>query len=238
MDRHGSPRPIILPFVLLIALSSCAVPPAITIASLAADGMSAAATGKTVSDHALSAATEQDCALWRLIELSKICVERKAGETEYASFTSADAGQAALRGRDEPQEAASPSELAAVLAPLPEPSRSGVWPVAPDHAPGAGEVAQALAAAPAAAATPVSARGPAAGRNRVYLVLGSFTHRAGARAFARVQDRHAVAVVPAKVKGRTVYRVVVGPLTARRAVSIRRELTAGGLKDSWTSTSL
>ncbi|MGH6953445.1 MAG: SPOR domain-containing protein [Alphaproteobacteria bacterium] len=175
-----------------------------------------------------------------MIEFSKICVERTGGETEYVSLVSADAGQAALRGRGEPREAeaASPLELSAVPAPLSEPSRSGLWSVVPDPAPGTGEVAQALPAAPAAAGTPVSARGSAAGRDRVYLVLGSFTHRAAARAFARAQDRRAVAVVPAKVKGRTVYRVVVGPLTAGGAASIRRELAVGGLKDSWTSTRL
>ncbi len=41
------------------------MPPALTVASLAVDGASYAATGKSVTDHALSAATGHDCALLR-----------------------------------------------------------------------------------------------------------------------------------------------------------------------------
>ena len=46
-------------------LGGCVVPPAVTLASLAADGVSYAATGKSVSDHGISAATGNDCALMR-----------------------------------------------------------------------------------------------------------------------------------------------------------------------------
>lgn len=58
-------------------LSGCivALPPAVQAASLALDGISFAATGKTVSDHALSAVTEQDCAMSRALSGENICTQ-------------------------------------------------------------------------------------------------------------------------------------------------------------------
>jgi hypothetical protein len=56
----------LLPIMLLPLLAAgCAVPPMVTVASFAADGASYAATGKSVSDHGISAATGHDCALLR-----------------------------------------------------------------------------------------------------------------------------------------------------------------------------
>ena len=57
------------------SLSGCIVtlPPAIQAASFALDGISFATTGKTVSDHALSAVTEKDCAITRALNGAEIC---------------------------------------------------------------------------------------------------------------------------------------------------------------------
>ena len=57
----------------LASLSGCAIPPALTIASLAINAASYAATGKSVSDHGLSAMVGEDCALWRVVADRKIC---------------------------------------------------------------------------------------------------------------------------------------------------------------------
>jgi len=51
----------------------CAVPLQWTILSTFADGASYASTGKTTSDHALSAATERDCSLMRVFEDEAVC---------------------------------------------------------------------------------------------------------------------------------------------------------------------
>lgn len=63
--------------VVLVALpllcSGCAVPLQWTILSTAADGASYASTGKTTSDHALSAATERDCSLMRIFDDESVC---------------------------------------------------------------------------------------------------------------------------------------------------------------------
>ncbi len=58
-----------------VALSGCGVPLAVTIVSYAADGVSAATTGKTLGDHALSAVVGEDCALWRVFDDREICME-------------------------------------------------------------------------------------------------------------------------------------------------------------------
>ncbi len=70
---------------LTILLSGCALPPAITIASLVADVASYASTGKTVTDHGISMVLQKDCALLRGLE-GEICLEpdpaRSARERE------------------------------------------------------------------------------------------------------------------------------------------------------------
>ena len=58
----------------LLVLSACAVPTPFTVFSFAADGISYVATGKTVTDHALSAALGQDCALMRMVRGDAPCI--------------------------------------------------------------------------------------------------------------------------------------------------------------------
>ncbi|MDH3335767.1 MAG: hypothetical protein OEL50_03895 [Rhodospirillaceae bacterium] len=64
-------------FGLVVALSGClALPPAIQIASLALDGFSYMSTGKSVSDHAISAFANKDCAVHRALkDVNGICIE-------------------------------------------------------------------------------------------------------------------------------------------------------------------
>lgn len=59
--------------VSLLVLSGCALPPAVSVASLVADGVSYAATGKSTTDHAISAVARQDCALLRLAQGEELC---------------------------------------------------------------------------------------------------------------------------------------------------------------------
>jgi len=61
--------------VLLLGLAGgCVLPPAVAIASYAIDVGSFVATGKTATDHAVSAVAQQDCALMRVFEGS-ICID-------------------------------------------------------------------------------------------------------------------------------------------------------------------
>jgi hypothetical protein len=65
---------------LTILLSGCALPPAITIASLVADVASYASTGKTVTDHGISMVLQKDCALLRGLN-GEICLEPDSART-------------------------------------------------------------------------------------------------------------------------------------------------------------
>ena len=56
-----------------VALSGCAVPAAVSIASYAADGASLVSTGRSVSDHGISILLQQDCALFRFVRGRAVC---------------------------------------------------------------------------------------------------------------------------------------------------------------------
>ncbi len=62
-----------------VALSGCAIPPIISVASLAFDFASYGATGKTVADHGLSAVLQKDCALLRGLK-GQVCVAEGSAE--------------------------------------------------------------------------------------------------------------------------------------------------------------
>ncbi len=72
--RHFAPKASVRVALLLLplAVSACA-PTAITVISLAAGGFSYAATGKSVSDHALSSVTQSDCAVHRVLMGDPVC---------------------------------------------------------------------------------------------------------------------------------------------------------------------
>ena len=71
---------------LSVSLSGCFVlPPAVQFASLALDGISYMSTGKSVSDHAISAFTNKDCALHRALkDVNGICSENAAADIDIA----------------------------------------------------------------------------------------------------------------------------------------------------------
>lgn len=67
---------ILLVPALAFILSGCAalaIPPALTIASYATDGVSYLATDKSVTDHMLSDALGRNCAVWRILRARSIC---------------------------------------------------------------------------------------------------------------------------------------------------------------------
>ena len=65
-----------VPLMAVTLLGGCgAIPPAIGLASYALDGMSLLASGRTVSDHALSYAARQDCKLFRAAQNLEVCTD-------------------------------------------------------------------------------------------------------------------------------------------------------------------
>jgi cell division septation protein DedD len=165
---------LVPPLLLSLLAAGCAVPPAVTIASFAADGVSYVATGKSVTDHGISAATGHDCALLRPVLNNKpVC---DTTPSEHAREVPVEAGQAAT-----------PNPGLAAAAPAPAPEQA-----------------------------------PAAGTR--YVTVGSFLNRDNA---ARMAARYAglnATIVPAEVKGRHFYRVVVGPLSGEAAAALTLRL--------------
>jgi cell division septation protein DedD len=82
-----------------ILLSGCGIPPAITIASYVINGISYAATGKSVSDHGISAVAGRDCATWRVIKGENVC---KGNPSERADPAPVEEGQRATLPTGEP----------------------------------------------------------------------------------------------------------------------------------------
>jgi hypothetical protein len=66
----------LVPLMAVTLLGGCAVlPPAVGIASHALDGISLLASGRTVSDHVLSVAADQDCKLLRMAQNLEVCTD-------------------------------------------------------------------------------------------------------------------------------------------------------------------
>ena len=59
--------------LLLFGLGGCGLPAVVTVGSYMADGVSALASGKTITDHAISVAVQEDCSLWRLVAGDRPC---------------------------------------------------------------------------------------------------------------------------------------------------------------------
>ena len=62
-----------------LVLGGCIMPVAVQIASIFADVVSLMTTDKTLSDHGLSAATNRDCAVWRVLDGEEICRDYEPG---------------------------------------------------------------------------------------------------------------------------------------------------------------
>ena len=92
---HKAICPIIGGLASVFILGGCVLSAAESIASLAFDGASYAATGKSVQDNAVSVVADEDCALWRAVAGRSICVEKS--ETMVASLPV----QQPARGRDD-----------------------------------------------------------------------------------------------------------------------------------------
>ena len=86
-----------------LSLSGCAMPPAISVASLVLDGISYVATEKSVNDHVLSEVTQSNCAMWRVVKGEFVCRDY-ADDEQGLLATVADAME-----NDLPADTATPS---------------------------------------------------------------------------------------------------------------------------------
>jgi len=90
----------LMPLVVFIPLSGCALPPAIVIASYAADGVLLMTSGKTSTDHFLSMVEKRDCAVWRVVKNEPVCQEFADGKDPYEDWREPGEVQVAVESTD------------------------------------------------------------------------------------------------------------------------------------------
>ena len=84
-----------LAVVAAMSVTGCAVPATVAAAGYAMSGFTLIDQGKTVSDIILSAALDQDCAMWRIIQDQPICVDVLDDGAVYAEADEEFAAQVA-----------------------------------------------------------------------------------------------------------------------------------------------
>ena len=238
------------PWTLLTALlvTGCVAPPLVTVAMFAADGMSLATTGKSMTDHALSLVVQRDCAVWRVVaerNVAALCRldgvlaldaaggggDRSQGDDSWiatpvralASVGSAPASAAATVAAS----AESPP-VRRLAPPGPPPVKAAVRVTAPAEGPPVRRLlprGSALVLAAARVAAP-----PATAS---YLVVGSFRHRANAETLRERFTADGAAIALAMVEGRVRFRVVIGPIAGAARVATRDRLALAGIPDAW-----
>jgi hypothetical protein len=114
---------LFLCFAIVALVAGCALPPAISIASFAVDGISTLITGKTSTDHAVSTLAERDCRMWRLLKGESMCAPKNTVIS-------------VARLPSQPMRAASPAERppeakSAAVEPKPTPPTIDAPPAAP-----------------------------------------------------------------------------------------------------------
>jgi hypothetical protein len=227
------------------ALPGCGLPTAVTVATYAADGVSFVATGKRVTDHALSAAVDRDCALLRAMNGDAVCRAKPVivGKRDARADEGRIAGGTPL-----------PEVAAARVV-----SQASVWaPVAAVEVAAGREAARPLEMA--AAATPGEARAIAESVATVATITVADTRSArrdatasAARSsrWALVLESHADAekaeaararygalrptVVTATVDGKLTHRVVAGPYTDTEIGAARLEAREAGARTAWAA---
>lgn len=238
-----------LAIVLLpLCLSGCGLPPAISIASFALDGFSYLTSGKSVSDHALSVAAGQDCALLRVVENTEVCRDFKDGEEPFlVTESQAWAEEQNRLGYDDTsddpifgwQPADSSTRVAVDDSPVAEPGdpRDAQLPVVARSgfaSPAEGSFVQVAYDPPSAeadfAAPPFAPSDP----DQRLLVIGSFAHQTNARNLILRWPGFELGVLPATVGDMHVFRVVTDPLPVDEVAAKRERLRRAGIAAAWS----
>ncbi len=234
MTRYPSPG--LLLFVAALLLAGCGLPPAITIASLMIDGVSYATSGKSASNHVLSAVVNEDCAVWRGVveaDIESVCLdEAENGETPSPVDGEVTVAEADVVYEEERDLLASFASAPIEVEPI-EP----IEPIAV-FAPGKSDQEVQLAALGTEPDLgtdpfPVTVVESLTGSHATFLVVGSFRSTSNANLFAARLDVHSASVVPVVVGGRTYRRVVTGPFPRGALAAARARLRLQGVESTW-----
>jgi len=238
----------ILACLSFLLLQGCFLPLPVRVASWALDGISYVATQKSLTDHGLTLVAKRDCAVLRMLKGQSVCMD----EVEE-TIAIAAAGAATTADQDETAALASFETAAggaetAIPAIADVPARK----VAAGRAKTTDSLAGLLSVTPpprkpmlakaAARSVPASltvgelsgfaALGDQAGPG-LYYVIGSFAQRANADDMAHQYAGFRPRIATARLDGRQLYRVTVGPFRHDALDDARRVLAQAGLFDAW-----
>lgn len=230
--------------VACFGLGGCVMPPVVSYGSLAMDGVSYAATGKSVSDHALSAATEQDCAMWRVVSEQQIdAVCQKPGATVVAEDGDDGGAWSFIAGLFSGDDKTPTGGLVDDVIESPatgfgdiDPAKIRATPVVTPVAVTAPVVepvvVEPLVNIPLVDMPPAAAT---ANRKAIYLVLGSFATVDRAENLASRVPGVTTAIAPALVGEERYFRLVAGPFEANETGDAEQRLTAAGINNVWAA---
>ena len=205
-----------------LALGGCGLPVGFQIASLFADGFSLLTTEKTLTDHGISAITEQDCAVWRGLKGEEVCQDEAFDPDDVAGLEDAP-----LAERED--TAALPGEPEAPAKPVRSPAPAAPAQVAANNAvPEDGETTP-----PRAPKALPSVRYEAKAKGGAFYVIASYRRLGYARRFVQGQSEWVTKIIAGTASGRAVYRVAIGPVANIHRRYVRTRLIKDGYPDVW-----
>ncbi len=243
-------KPILRPNIRILAtvalpllLGGCGLPIGIQIASLLADGVSFITTEKTLTDHGISIVAKKDCAMWRGLKGDDICHNADIDALNVAAIdeplpVAPTPGETALFESEPSELIAAPDTMLAEITPEDTPTQVAASDVevietvtAPVPVP---PILEIVAAAPEPAVEAATVE-PAVVKPQggAFLIIASYHRAADADRFARSQDAFETFVLAGRAKGRSVYRVAVGPVAKAERDEIRTGLLNAGFADVW-----
>jgi len=225
-----------VPFLLFLSGCVGAVPPALVVASYAADGTSLLVSGKSVSDHAISEIADQDCAMWRMIKLKKPCrAYRDSGDVARVKVSD---GKAVTQLADRSDVGLVTARADSTDDVLPSRRPGGVHgtrrPVTPVATAAARTTAFRVPTRRPAPPRTYGARTDAGDSSGIgYVVFGSFTDRANAVCLARAHAQLRPAIVAVTMRRTVVYRVLSEGRSLAQAEWLRQRFVAAGIGGAW-----
>ncbi len=196
-----------------LGLVGCVAPPIFTYASMALDGASFVATGKSVGDHALSAVVDKDCALLRVV------TEQDVGAV-CRNYTSEEERDAAVA----PAVVSAFKTMFTKIEPRKVPPRTDVGPVP-------------ILPVALTGGTGMSGARDENIENRrgIYLMIGNFPSIEGAEKLAARVTGISTVIAPAMAGDVRYFRVVAGPIAPGETNAAQSRLTAVGIDHSWAA---
>lgn len=244
-----------------LILGGCGLPVAFSIASFVADGVSLVATEKTLTDHGLSIIANQDCAMWRVVKGEDICSENVDSDSSVMIASNQDIENLpepepvavddeviAANKIDEKKSGAGQITVAPLGfiddAPVimaskitPPPTKPTIQPLAKWAPTTVATVTQQhlepAPVRPKAQIVKASFSSSAPQETRTFYVIASYHRLKDAERFAKKQTKLGTQVLSGKAKGKSVFRVAIGPVSSSNRSSTKQGLIKSGYHDVW-----